>query len=192
MVLTPSKMMPLQTRAPDFKLIDVCTDEIVTLKEIQSDVGTVVMFICNHCPYVNHILDMLLSLSRDYIQKGISFVAINSNDTLAYPEDGPGEMKKLAEDLEFPFPYLFDSTQLIARAYDAACTPDFFVFDRKLDCVYRGQFDESRPGNHHPITGKDLAEALDCLLLGRDVTPDQHPSIGCNIKWFEREPLIAK
>lgn len=185
-------MMPLKTKAPDFKLIDVCTEEMVPLKEIQSDVATVVMFICNHCPYVKHILDMLLSLSRDYIQKGVSFVAINSNDTLAYPEDGPEEMKKVAEDLEFPFPYLFDSTQAVARAYGAACTPDFFVFDGDLKCVYRGQFDESRPGNHQPITGKDLAEALDCLILGREVTPDQHPSIGCNIKWFEREVLLNK
>lgn len=192
MVLTQSNMMPLKSRAPDFKLIDVCTDELVTLKEIQSDLGTVVMFICNHCPYVKHLLEMLLSLSRDYIQKGISFVAINSNDILAYPEDSPEEMRKLAEELKFPFPYLFDSTQQIARAYGATCTPDFFVYDRILQCVYRGQFDDSRPGNHHPVTGKDLAEALDCLLLGREVTPDQHPSIGCNIKWFDKVELDDK
>ena len=192
MVLTPSNMMPLETRAPDFKLIDVSTDELVTLKEIQSDIGTVVMFICNHCPYVKYIQEMLLALARDYILKGISFVAINSNNPMAYPEDGPEEMKRLAKELGFPFPYLFDVTQKIARSYGAACTPDFFVFDGDLKCVYRGQFDESRPGNHHPITGKDLAEALDCLLTGQEVTPDQHPSIGCNIKWFETEAIGAR
>jgi len=191
MVLTPSNMMPLGSRAPDFKLIDVSTDELVTLKEIQSDIGTVVMFICNHCPYVKHIQEMLLGLAKDYIPKGISFVAINSNDPMAYPEDGPEEMKKLAKELDFPFPYLFDATQRVARDYDAACTPDFYVFDRNFKCVYRGQFDESRPGNAHPVTGKDLAEALDCLILGKEVTPDQQPSIGCNIKWFEKEPIVT-
>ena len=184
MVLISSSMMALKTRAPDFNLIDVCTGEMVTLKGVHSDIATVVMFICNHCPYVKHILDMLLSLSRDYIVKGVSFVAISSNDIAAYPEDGPEEMKKMAEELEFPFPYLFDRAQQVARAYHATCTPDFFVFDKGLKCVYRGQFDESRPGNHHPVTGKDLAEALDCLLLGREITPDQHPSMGCSIKWL--------
>lgn len=192
MALTPSNMLPLGSRAPNFKLIDVLTDEITSLKEIQSDIGTVVMFICNHCPYVKYIQDMIFALARDYIPRGISFVAINSNDPVAFPEDGPEAMKKAAEELDFPFPYLFDSTQKVARDYLAACTPDFYVFDSELKCVYRGQFDDSRPGNNIPVTGKDLAEALDCLLRGKEVTPDQQPSIGCNIKWFEPEPLGVK
>ncbi|MDJ0651443.1 MAG: thioredoxin family protein [Simkaniaceae bacterium] len=191
MVLTPSNMMPLGSRAPDFKLIDVSTDKFVTLKQIRSDIGTVVMFICNHCPYVKYIQETLLGLAKDYILKGISFVAINANDPLAYPEDGPEEMKKFAREWDFPFPYLFDATQRVARDYDAACTPDFYVFDRNLKCVYRGQFDEARPGNAHPVTGKDLAEALDCLIFGKEVTPDQQPSIGCNIKWFEKEAIVT-
>ena len=183
MVLTPSSMMPLGTRAHNFKLVDVVSDEVVTLKDIESDIGTVVMFICNHCPYVKHIQEMLVALAKDFIMKGISFVAINSNDISKYPEDSPREMKKLAEDLDFPFPYLFDYTQKVARDYGAACTPDFFVFDQSMECVYRGQFDESRPGNRLPVSGKDLAEALDCLILGKEITIDQHPSMGCNIKW---------
>ncbi|MCB1107606.1 MAG: thioredoxin family protein [Chlamydiia bacterium] len=185
MVLTPSSMMPLGTKAPDFKLIDVTFNEEVSLKEIQSDIGTVIMFICNHCPYVKHIQEMMVALARDYIMKGITFAAINSNDIHEYPEDSPEEMKKLALELDFPFPYLFDETQRVARSYGAACTPDFFVFDGDLECVYRGQFDDSRPGNHLPVTGKDLAEALDCLIMGKEMTLDQHPSIGCNIKWMK-------
>ena len=185
MVLTPSSMMPLGTRAPNFKLVDVISDEVVTLRDIESDIGTVVMFICNHCPYVKHIQNMLVALAKDYIMKGISFVAINSNDISEFPEDSPKEMKKLADALDFPFPYLFDYSQQVARDYGATCTPDFFVFDESMECVYRGQFDESRPGNHVMVTGKDLAEALDCLILGKEVTPDQHPSIGCNIKWAQ-------
>ena len=183
MVLTPSSMSPLYQRAPDFKLFDVVTDEEMTLKEIQSDIATVVMFICNHCPYVKHILDVLVALAYDYIPKGVSFVAINSNDIKAYPEDSPEEMRRLAEKKDFPFPYLFDATQQIAKDYEAACTPDFFVYDGKIKSVYRGQFDDSRPGNHNSVTGKDLSEALDCLLRGKKVSLDQHPSIGCNIKW---------
>lgn len=183
MVLTLSSMKPLGARAPNFKLVDAISDEVVTLKDIESDIGTVVMFICNHCPYVKHIQEILVALAKDYIIKGISFVAINSNDISEYPEDSPKEMKKLGEDLDFPFPYLFDYTQNVALDYGAACTPDFFVFDSSMECGYRGQFDDSRPGNHIPVTGKDLAEALDCLIIGREITPDQHPSIGCNIKW---------
>ena len=183
MVLTPSKMIPLGTRAPNFKLYDVLSDEMISLKEIQSDLGTVVMFICNHCPYVKHIQDVLVLLARDYIMKGLAFVAVNSNDISEYPEDGPDEMRRVGEELDFPFPYLFDESQEVAQAYGATCTPDFFVYDGGLELVYRGQFDESRPGNHNMVTGKDLGEALDCLLLGREITPDQHPSMGCNIKW---------
>ncbi|MCB1115850.1 MAG: thioredoxin family protein [Chlamydiia bacterium] len=185
MTLTPSKMMPLGTKAPHFKLIDVVSDELVSLKEEQSDIATVVMFICNHCPYVKYILDPLLSLARSYIQKEISFVAISANDPITHPEDGPEEMQKLAEEKHFPFPYLFDETQEVARAYGATCTPDFFVFDSGLRCVYRGQFDDARPGNDRPVTGKDLSRALDALLRGKEVFSDQSPSIGCNIKWRE-------
>lgn len=183
MVLTPSNMSPLGQRAPNFKLIDVSTDEEMTLREIQSDIATVVMFICNHCPYVQHILEVLVGLARDYIPKGVSFVAINSNDVTAFPEDSPEKMAELSEEMDFPFPYLFDATQQVARDYEAACTPDFFVYDSAMKSVYRGQFDDSRPGNHHPVTGKDLMEALDCLIKGKSITLDQHPSIGCNIKW---------
>jgi len=189
MILTPSNMSPLYQKAPDFKLLDVTTNKKVTLKEVQSDIATVIMFICNHCPYVKYILDVLVALTYDYIPKGISFIAINSNDIAAYPEDSPKEMRKLAKAKNFPFLYLFDDTQQVAKAYEAACTPDFFVYDGTMKSVYRGQFDDARPGNHNPVTGKDLAEALDCLLCGKVVSLDQHPSIGCNIKWKNHEVL---
>jgi len=183
MVLTLSNMGPLHQKAPDFNLLDVITNEKMTLKEIQSDIATVIMFICNHCPYVKHILDVLLALTYDYLPKGISFVAINSNDVEAYPEDSPEEMRKLAEQKNFSFPYLFDSTQQVAKAYGAACTPDFFVYGKNMKSVYRGQFDDSRPGNHNTVTGKDLSEVLDCLVTGEKIKIEQHPSMGCNIKW---------
>lgn len=190
MVLTSSKMLPLGQRAPDFTLLDVISEDNLTLQDVQSDIATVVMFLCNHCPYVKHIQDVLVPLTSTYIQKGITFVAVNSNDVEEYPEDRPQEMQRLAEKLDFPFPYLFDETQKVARDYGATCTPDFFVFDRSLRCVYRGQFDESRRGNHQPVTGSDLSEALDCILKGTPINPDQHPSIGCNIKW-KREALSS-
>lgn len=183
MVLTSSKMLPLGQRAPDFTLIDVISEDQVTLQDVQSEVATVVMFLCNHCPYVKHIQKVLVSLTSTYMQKEITFVAINSNDVEEYPEDRPQEMRRLVEKLNFPFPYLFDETQNMARDYGATCTPDFFVFDHSLRCVYRGQFDDSRPGNSRPVTGSDLSEALDCILKGSSVNPDQHPSVGCNIKW---------
>ena len=185
MIAKPSNMIPLGTKASDFKLIDVSTDKFVTLKEIQSDIGTVIMFVCNYCPSVVHIREKLFELARAYIPKGISFVAINSNDFRERPEDGPEEMKKLSKKLDFPFPYLLDETQEVARSYNAACTPDFFVFDKELKCVYRGQFDKARPKNDHPVTGKDLKEVLDCLLSGKEVPSDQRPSIGCRIRWRE-------
>ena len=187
MVLTTSNMIPLGKQAPDFQLTDVISEKIVTLQDIQSEVATVVMFLCNHCPYVKHIQDVLIPLTRTYMQKEVTFVAINSNDIEEYPEDGPEQMKQLARQLDFPFPYLFDEHQKVARDYAAACTPDFFVFDRTLHCVYRGQFDASRPGNHQLVTGSDLSEALDCILAGKPVSPDQSPSIGCNIKWKKAE-----
>ncbi|QVL56894.1 MAG: thioredoxin family protein [Simkaniaceae bacterium] len=187
MVAKPSNMIPLGTKAYNFKLLDVTSDEFTTLKEIQSDIGTVIMFIRNHCPYVEHIVERILDLARDYIPKGISFVAINSNDPKMYPDDTLEEMKKFSEKHDFPFPYLDDPTQEAAKGFGAACTPDFFVFDKDLKCVYRGQFDESRPDNNHPTTGENLAEALDCLLSNKKVPIDQHPSVGCRIKWRESD-----
>lgn len=183
MALIPSSMIPLGTMAPDFRLIDVVSGKPLGLSDLKSDKATVVMFICNHCPYVKHIIKEIVAMANDYISKGISFIAISSNDVKNYPEDSPERMKETAEALRFSFPYLFDETQNIAKAYHAECTPDFFVFDKVLACVYRGQFDDSRPGAAVPVTGKDLKEALDCILKGEPLSPNQKPSIGCNIKW---------
>ncbi|HEY8529514.1 MAG TPA: thioredoxin family protein [Paenibacillaceae bacterium] len=180
---TPSKMIPLGTVASDFALTDAVSGKTMSLSELKSGIATVIVFMCNHCPFVRHIIDQLVQTANDYIPKGIRFIAINSNDPEQYPEDSPEEMKKWAEQKRFPFPYLFDATQEVARAYGAACTPDFFVFDGNLRLVYRGQFDGSRPGNGVPVTGSDLRAALDCLLEGRPVPSDQKPSLGCNIKW---------
>jgi len=176
-------MIPLGTVASDFALTDAVSGKTMSLSELKSGIATVIVFMCNHCPFVRHIIDQLVQTANDYIPKGIRFIAINSNDPEQYPEDSPEEMKKWAEQKRFPFPYLFDATQEVARAYGAACTPDFFVFDGNLRLVYRGQFDGSRPGNGVPVTGSDLRAALDCLLEGRPVPSDQKPSLGCNIKW---------
>ncbi len=184
MAATPSVMVPLGTPAPDFTLPDAVSGEMKSLRELQGEKGTVVMFICNHCPYVKHIQKELVEVAKEYIPKGIAFIAINSNDPEQYPEDSPENMKRVAEALGYPFPYLFDETQEVAKAYQAACTPDFFVYDAQLRLVYRGQFDDARPGNQEPVTGKDLRAALDALLKGRTIPEDQQkPSIGCNIKW---------
>ncbi len=183
MALTESRMVPLGTKAPDFTLPDVISGKELSLEDLKSDKATVIMFICNHCPYVKHIQKGLVELANDYIPKGISFIAINSNDVENYPEDSLEKMKEVAERLGYPFPYLFDETQEVAKAYGAECTPDFFVFDKDLRLVYRGQMDDSRPGNGVPVTGKDLRRVLDCILEGKEVPKDQKPSIGCNIKW---------
>ncbi len=183
MAATPSNMIALGTTAPDFNLPDTVSGKMMSLVELKSDRATVVMFICNHCPYVKHIQTGLVQLTRAYLTQGVSFVAISSNDVAQYPEDGPGPMKELAERLGFPFPYLYDESQEIARAYQAACTPDFYIFDRDLKLVYRGQFDDSRPSNQVPVTGKDVRAALDNILTGQPVNPEQKPSLGCNIKW---------
>lgn len=183
MALTPSNMLPLGTKAPDFKLTCAVTEKEFSLGDLKSDKATVVMFICNHCPYVKHVQSGLVELANDYIPKGVSFIAINSNDVSKYPDDSPANMKKVAGSLGYRFHYLFDETQDVARAYDAACTPDFYVFDADMRLVYRGQMDDSRPGNGKPVTGKNIREALDMLLKGESVPPDQVPSIGCNIKW---------
>jgi thiol-disulfide isomerase/thioredoxin len=181
-------MMPLGTSAPDFVLMDAVHGKPVSLDEVRGTHGTVVMFICNHCPYVKHVQEQLVAFAREYMPRGIGVVAINSNDVLAYPDDAPEMMKYEALRLGYPFPYLFDETQDVARAYQAACTPDFFCFDKGLRCVYRGQLDDSRPGNGLPVTGADIRAALDALLMGTSATmlaiaKHQKPSIGCNIKW---------
>lgn len=185
MVETASNMMPLGTPAPDFDLPDTVSGKNYSLNEFKSDVATVVMFICNHCPYVIHIRRELVDVANEYQTKGITFVAISSNDVENFPQDGPDKMAELASQLGFTFPYLYDESQDIAKAYMAACTPDLYIFDKDLQCVYRGQFDDSRPGKDAPVTGKDLRFALDNILSGKEVDPEQKPSMGCNIKWKE-------
>jgi peroxiredoxin len=183
MAQTPSTMIALGTEAPDFLLPDVVSGKNVSLQNVRGEFATVVMFICNHCPYVKHVNHELVRVANDFQPKGIAFVAISSNDVVNYPEDHPDKMKVVAREEGYPFPYLYDETQEIARAYDAACTPDFFVFDKNLELVYRGQLDDSRPSNGKPVTGKDLRDALQAILDGKKISVHQMPSIGCNIKW---------
>ncbi len=183
MALSYSQMMPLGTQAPDFNLLNVVSGQLNSLHELQSNKATVIAFICNHCPYVKHIQAALVAVANSYQAKGIHFIAISSNDAEHYPQDGPAEMKKDAERLAYPFPYLFDETQAVAKAYQAACTPDFYIFDHDLHCVYRGRFDDSSPGNDIAVSAKDLKNALDCILNGMPVSTEQKPSMGCNIKW---------
>ncbi len=183
MALTPSNMLPIGTKAPAFTLIDSVTKNSVSLQEAKGKKGTVIMFICNHCPYVKHVNDELVRVCHDYRVTGFSFIAISSNDVEGYPQDGPEEMYRTAQSNNYPFPYLYDETQEVAKAYDAACTPDFYVFDETLRLVYRGQLDNSRPGNGVPVNGRDLREALDNILNNHPQRSDQKPSMGCNIKW---------
>lgn len=183
MARTPSNMLPLGTKAPNFKLENTITDQITSLEDIKGNQGTVVMFICNHCPFVIHVNPMLVEVANQYRDIGIGFVAISSNDVENYPQDSPDKMKIHAKDNNYVFPYLYDETQEVAKAYDAACTPDFYVFDKDLSLIYRGQLDDSRPGNDKVVTGKDLKHALDCLLNDTTNLEPQKPSIGCNIKW---------
>jgi len=183
MAATETIQIPLGFKAPDFSLWDTVSDKIISYQDIRGSKGTVVMFICNHCPYVIHVREELIRIANDYIPKGIGFVAISSNDVSQYPEDAPDKMKELAISLKFPFPYLYDETQEMAKLYHAACTPDFSVFDANDICVYRGQLDNSRPKNNIPVTGKDLRYVLDCLIHQWPIPEKQIPSIGCNIKW---------
>lgn len=183
MAVTPSNMLPLGTKAPDFTLYDVVSEEKKSLKDIQGEKGTVVMFICNHCPFVKHVNEEIVRMANDYRVTGFGFAAISSNDITTHPQDGPDEMYRNAEKENYPFPYMYDETQEVARAYDAACTPDFYVFDDELKLVYRGQLDNSRPGNSIQVTGRDVREALDNILNNHPQRTDQKPSIGCNIKW---------
>jgi thiol-disulfide isomerase/thioredoxin len=185
MVATPSNMLSLGTSAPDFNLPDTVSDQMISLNEVKSKRATVIMFICNHCPFVKHVNAQLVQLAKDYQPNGVTFVAISSNDVENYPEDSPEKMKQYAKNLGYPFPYLYDESQNVAKAYKAACTPDFFIFDRDLKLVYRGQLDDSRPQSEIPVTGADIRTALDNLLAGKPVDPNQKPSLGCNIKWKE-------
>ncbi len=183
MTLTPSSMLPLGTSAPDFKLQDVTTGRMRALQDLRGGRGLLLMFICNHCPYVKHINGELVKLAHDFAASDLGFAAVSSNDAETYPQDGPEQMKQHAEDLGYPFPYLYDATQSVARAYQAACTPDFFLFDAEMQLVYRGRLDASTPGNNVALDGKDLRAAMEALLEGTPIPVEQHPSVGCNIKW---------
>lgn len=185
MALTPSNMLDLGIKAPDFSLIDVVENRDKSFADTKGKNGTVVMFICNHCPFVIHVFDQLVAISNEYKEKGIGFVAISSNDVENYPADSPDKMAELSKELDFSFPYLYDKTQKVAKAYDAACTPDFYVFDQEDILVYRGRLDESRPGNDKPLNGADLRSALDAVIGGNSVSDTQYPSMGCNIKWLK-------
>ncbi|MGS2761339.1 thioredoxin family protein [Sinomicrobium sp. M5D2P9] len=183
MARTPSNMLALGTRAPEFHLPDTVSGKNISLSDIRGETATVIMFICNHCPFVKHVNAEITGLATDYGRKGIGFAAISSNDVDNYPDDAPDLMAENAREQGFPFPYLYDETQETAKAYDAACTPDFYIFDKALKLVYRGQLDDSRPGNGIPVTGEDMRAALDALLKGEEIPEIQKPSIGCNIKW---------
>lgn len=182
MVRTPSTMVPLGTAAPDFTLPNI-DGSMKTLADVAGTKGTLVMFICNHCPFVKHVAGQLAELGRDYLPKGIGFVAISSNDVATHPADSPEQMVREAEDRGYPFPYLYDETQEVAKAYRAACTPDFFLYDSSRRLVYRGQLDSSRPDSGIPVTGADLRAAIDAVLAGKPPAAEQRPSLGCNVKW---------
>lgn len=183
MALTESTMLQLGTKAPTFSLPDTVSGNEISFQDIKGTNGTVVMFLCNHCPYVIHVNQELIRIANDYKEKGIGFVAISSNDAVKYTDDTPDKMKLIAKVLMYPFPYLYDESQDVARAYDAACTPDLYIFDADDQLYYRGRLDESRPGNDKPLTGKDMRLALDLLLRGEAPMTKQYPSAGCNIKW---------
>ena len=183
MARTESNMLPLGTIAPDFTLLDTLSSKTLSLAEVKGEKGTVIMFICNHCPFVKHVNDEIVRVANDYRVTGFGFAAISSNDVVNYPQDGPEQMYTNARKYKFSFPYFYDQSQEVAKAYDAACTPDFYVFDGQLKLVYRGQLDNSRPGNGVPVNGRDLREALDNILNNHPQREVQKPSIGCNIKW---------
>jgi len=192
MAVTASQMLPLGTSAPDFNLPDT-EGNTVSLGDFSEAPALLVIFMCNHCPFVKHILNGMVELIKDYQAKGIAVVGINSNDVANFPDDRPEMMATVAREVGFTFPYLYDETQEAAKAYYAACTPDFFLFDKERTLVYRGQMDESRPGNNIPVTGADLRAALDAVLEGKQVPAEQKPSMGCNIKWKQgSEPEYAK
>jgi len=183
MSYTLSSMMPLETQAPSFNLLNVVTGQLNNLDQLKGGKATIVVFICNHCPYVIHINEGLIKLANDYKEKGVNLIAISSNDAENFPQDGPEKMKELALKLGYPFPYLYDEDQSVAKAYDAECTPDFFVFGHHLKLKYRGQMDGSRPGSTTPVSGEDIRKALDAIIADKAVSDFQRPSGGCNIKW---------
>lgn len=182
MVAVNSTMLPLGTKAPDFRLPDT-NGKTISLSSFSNAPALLVIFMCNHCPFVKHIRAGLAQLARDYQPKGLAMVGINSNDATRYPDDSPKRMAEEAKSAGYLFPYLYDETQETAKAYRAACTPDIYLFDKEQRLVYRGQLDDSRPGNNIPVTGRDLRAAIDAVLAGKPVPPNQKPSIGCNIKW---------
>ncbi|WP_431064052.1 thioredoxin family protein [Methylotuvimicrobium sp.] len=187
MAATESNMMPLGTRAPDFELPDTVTGTTKTLQELKGEKGTVILFMCNHCPYVLHVKDQLIAIAEEYRAQGISTIAISANDIVNYPQDAPDKMQTMMREWGNPFAaYLYDESQSVAKAYQAVCTPDIYVFDAALSCVYRGRLDGSTPKNDVPLTGSDLRAALDNLLAEKAIDPQQVPSIGCNIKWKDK------
>jgi peroxiredoxin len=183
MVMVSSTMLELGTPAPAFAVPDVVSGDTITLDTFADKPALVIMFICQHCPFVKHVQDELARIGHDYVPKNVGVLAISANSVQTHPQDGPEHLKEMAKTLNFNFPYGYDETQEMAKAYTAACTPDFFVFDRDRTLVYRGQLDDSRPGNDTPVTGKDLRAAIDAVLAGQPVGSEQTPSIGCNIKW---------
>lgn len=186
-------MLELGTKAPDFSLQDVVSGKVISLGTFSGKITLLVMFICRHCPYVAHVRNELAKLGKDYALKSIGIVAISSNDAIRYSEDSPQGLKAMAKELKFTFPLCYDETQETAKTYSAACTPDFFLFDSSRKLVYRGQLDDSRPGNSKPVTGRDLRAAIDALLALMPINPDQKPSVGCNIKWKPgNEPAYAR
>jgi peroxiredoxin len=192
MAVTASNMLPLGTSALHFKLPDIAGN-VVSLSDFEKAPALLVVFMCNHCPFVKHILNVMVELIKEYQAKGVAVVGINSNDVANFPDDSPEMMSKVAEEAGFTFPYLYDETQEVAKAYRAACTPDFFLFDSERTLVYRGQMDDSRPGTGIPVTGADLTAAIDAVLEGKPVCEEQKPSMGCNIKWKQgNEPEYAK
>ncbi|MGG7037010.1 MAG: thioredoxin family protein [Flavobacterium sp.] len=183
MARTPSNMQALGTEAPGFILLNTIDSQWYSFQELKGDKGTLVVFICNHCPFVHHVIDKLVAIADEFQPQGIATIAISSNDVANYPDDSPELMTEFAQKHRFDFPYLYDETQEAAMAYDAACTPDIYLFDGEDQLVYRGQMDDSRPGNGIPVTGTDLKNAITALLEGLDINPNQKPSMGCNIKW---------
>lgn len=183
MALTESKMMPLGHKMPHFSLPDVISDSVIDTRKFAEAKPTLVMFICNHCPYVIHIRSELSSLCNEFVDRGFAVIAVNSNDVANYPDDSPEKMKEMAHDMAFKFPYCFDESQEVARTYDAACTPEFFLFDQGHGLVYRGRFDDARPSTDTKVTGQDLRSAFEAVLRGEQPSQKQLPSMGCNIKW---------
>lgn len=183
MSLKESNMLPLGTKAPDFILLDTVSGMMKSLDHVRGEKATVIVFSCNHCPFVIHVNQTMIDVANDYAEQGVKFVVISSNDVENYKEDSPDKMSIVAKVLRYPFPYLYDETQDVAKSYDAACTPDIYLFDEELKLYYRGRLDQARPGNDHPVDGSDIRSAIDYVLAGEDAQEKQYPSAGCNIKW---------